>query len=90
VLERDVSTALGDPVLPEMPLDLLAVVIAFLYHAAGPGLAVGIFAGQVYAVNQSAGRQLFFVAAICGVVGLGAALTWVGKIRQRSKEQAEA
>jgi hypothetical protein len=90
VLERDVSSALGDPALPEMPLDLLAVVIAFLYHAAGPGLAVGIFAWQVYAVNQSAGRQLLFVAAVCGMIGLSSALIWVGKIRQRSKELAEA
>jgi len=90
VLERDLFMALGDPVLPEIPFDLLAVVITFLYHATGPGLVVGIFAWQVYIVNRSVGRQLFFVAGTCGFIGLGAALIWIGNIRQRSRELAAA
>ncbi|MDR3750807.1 MAG: hypothetical protein P4K94_04905 [Terracidiphilus sp.] len=90
VLERDVFVALGDPALPEIPFDLLAVVITFLYHAIGPGLVVGIFAWQVFAVNRSTGRQLFFVAATCGLIGLGAALISIENIRQRLKELAAA
>jgi hypothetical protein len=90
VLERNIFMRLGDPVVSELPLDLLSVVIAFLYHAVGPGIIVGIFAWQVYLQNRSAGRQLFVVAFVNCIIGLGAALVYLGKMRQRSKQLASA
>jgi hypothetical protein len=90
VMERDVFAALGDVVVPELPLDLLSVAIAFVYHAVGPGLAVGIIAWQVCSKNMSAGRVLFFAASVNCLIGFVRALSYLSKMRQRTKELASA
>jgi len=90
VLERDLFGALGDLGPAEIPLDLLSAVIAFVYHAIGPGLIVGIIAWHVLAISRSTGKLLFVVAGVNFAIGAFNAHSFVEKIRQRSKQQLKA
>lgn len=86
--ELNLFIKLGEPVLREPPFDLLAIIVAFGYHAFGPGLLVGIIAGQVYAANQVVGLLLFGVAGFNGVIGLSNVAIQIQAIKRRSKLQA--
>jgi len=59
VLERNLSMSLGEPVRQETPVDLLAILLAWGYTLAGPGLGVLVLA--LFVTNRDAQHILYYV-----------------------------
>jgi hypothetical protein len=85
VSARHVFAALNETAPREIPFDLMAIVVAYGYLAAGPGLMVGVLAHEIYQANPLFGKLLYIAAVINMIIGIPNVIINIVAARQRAK-----